>query len=221
MDLQNSRRSYITSFHKGHKTFYGTRVYGSGTILKAPDSDMRLHVPPDVEAFVYGHAHTGIQHFLPHIPEDECLVAPVAEYHCVYKNEGQDKNEDPFKIMIPHCIRNRDALSSIKVRHGDIYKNKPFHEITYRVDESYITIFTNEIQPIHLHQLRENLLWSRKGLCIRQLDKVPFSATSELSSTLLVQPAIQYQRLQEGKKPKYFHTLYTNIFTVSNECVGK
>ena len=144
MDLQNSRRSYITSFHKGHKTFYGTRVYGSGTILKAPDSDMRLHVPPDVEAFVYGHAHTGIQHFLPHIAEDECLVAPIAEFHCVYKNEKLDQSKNPFKITIPHCVSDRDALSSIRVTHGDIYKNKPFQEINwFQVDDSYITIYTS------------------------------------------------------------------------------
>ena len=85
VDLQNYTQACITSFHKGYKTFYGTRVYGSKTILKAPDSDVRLHVPPDVEAFVYGHAHTDVQHFLSHSPEDECLVAPIAEYHCLYK----------------------------------------------------------------------------------------------------------------------------------------
>ena len=144
-DFQDFRISYITSFHKGHTTFYGTRVYGTGTVLKAPDSDVRLNILPDVEAFVYGHAHTGIQHFLPHIPEDECLVAPITEYHCDYKNENQDKSLNLFKIIIPHCIRDRDALSSIRVRHGNIYKNKPFQKISwFRVDESYITIYTNE-----------------------------------------------------------------------------
>ena len=86
---------------------------------------MALNVSPFLEALVYGHANTGLQHFLPHIPEDECLVAPIAEYHCVYKNANQDKNEYLFEIMVPHCVRDRDALSSIRVRHGDIYKNKP------------------------------------------------------------------------------------------------
>ena len=134
----------MTSFHKGHNTFYGTRVYGSRTVLKAPDSDMKLHVPLHVEAFVYGHAHTGIQHFLSHIPEDECLVSPIAEYHCVYKNEKQDKSKHKFKIILPHCIRDRDALSSFRVRYGDISKNKPFEEINwFQVDDSYITIYTN------------------------------------------------------------------------------
>ena len=114
-------------------------------ILKAPDSDVRLHVPPEVEAFVYGHTHTGIQHFLSHIPKDECLIAPIAEYQCVHKDENRSKSKSPFKIMIPHCIRDKAALSSIRVRHGDIYKNKPFEETNwFQVNDSYITIYTNE-----------------------------------------------------------------------------
>ena len=144
VDLQNSRRSYTTSFHKGYNTFYGTRVYGNGTVLKAPDSGVRLSVPRDLEAFVFGYAHTGIQHFLSHIPEDECLVAPIAEYHCVYKYENQDQSKNSFKIVIPHCFQGGNTLSSIRVRHGDIYKSKPFQEIrSFRVSDSYITIYTS------------------------------------------------------------------------------
>ena len=107
---------------------------------------MRLHIPPDVEAFIYGHAHTGIQHFLSHVPEDECLVAPITEFHCLCKDKNQVKNEDPFKIVVPHCVIGRNALSSIRVRHGEIYKNKPFkimHLLHDRVDNSYITIYTS------------------------------------------------------------------------------
>ena len=200
MDLQNFRRSYIASFHKGHNTFYGTRVYGRGTVLKAPDSDVKLHVPLGLEAFVSGHAHTGIQHFLSHIPEDECLVAPIAEYHCVYKKENQDKNKNLFKIMIPHCIRNRDALSSIRVRHGDIYKNKPFQEITwFQVDNSCITIFTNAFSQFICTSCQRICYGHAKAFVFGNLIKYP--SLKPLSSVRLYMCSPLYN-IKEYRKVK-------------------
>ena len=189
--------SYTASFHKGFKTFYGTRAYGEEAILKAPDSNVRLRVPLKAEAFVYGHAHTGIQHFLSHIPENECLVAPIAEYHCVYKNENQHKNEYLFEIMIPHCIRDRDALSSFRVRHGDIYKNKPFEEINwFQVDDSYITIYTNEFSQFICTSC-ERICYGQGKAFVTLSNILPYHHLALCDSTCAAHSTTS--RLQEGK----------------------
>ena len=216
MDLQNSRRSYITSFHKGHKTFFDTRVYGRETVLKAPDSNMRFHIPPDVEAFVYGHAHTGVQDFLSHIPEDECLVAPIAEYYCAYKHETQGTREDPFKIMISHCVKDRDALSSIRVRHGDIYKNKPFEEINwFQVDDSYITIFTNTFSQFICTSCQRVCHGQGKGFVFGNLIKYPSLQPLSSVRLYLCSPLYNIKDYRKVKTP----ILSSNILTASNEGV--
>ena len=161
---------------------------------------MKLHVPPYVEAFICGHAHTRIQHFLSHISEDECLVAPIVDYQCVF--EINPVNGMPFRIVIPHCVRDREALSSIRVRHGDIYKNKPFQETSwFQFDDSLTSLFI----PMNLVNSSARAA-SRichgqgKAFVFGNLIKVSVSASSKFCPTLHVQPAVQHQGLQEGKK---------------------
>ena len=92
---------------------------------------MERELSSDLEVLVSGNAHTDVKNFLSHIPEDECLVAPIADYNCIYK-------------LFPGTRNPLESLSSIRVRHGNIYKNKPFEETNwFQVNDSYITIYTN------------------------------------------------------------------------------
>ena len=147
-----------------------------------------------------------------HIPEDECLVAPIAEYHCVYKNEGQD--EDPFKIMIPHCIRNRDALSSVRVRHGDIYKNKPFQEISFRVHESYITIFTNEFSQFICTSCERICYGQGKAFVFGNLIKYPSLQPLSSVRLYLCSPLYNIKDFRKVKAPLFSSNILTATMKV-------
>ena len=87
------------------------------------------------------------------IPENECLIAPIVEINAYCDTDT------PFKsrIRIPHCLRNKSEYGYVTVRHGDIYKDKPFMPVPhmssldfldllsvdecYEIDEQYIYIF--------------------------------------------------------------------------------
>ena len=130
---------------KDFKNYAGVRVRGNGAVLQAPGSAVKLTAPTGLDAFVMGHVHTDPKPFLHLIPDAECLVSPVVDYHCFF---NEDKPGSAwFKVKIPHCITKKKILKTVKVRHGDIYKNVPFTEVPsadchFEVDEQYVTIFT-------------------------------------------------------------------------------
>ena len=134
-------------------------------------------------------------------------MAPIADYNCVYKDENKDKSNIPFKIMIPHCVRDRDALSSIRVRHGDIKKIKPFQEITwFQVDESYIKIYTSSFSQFICTSCQRICYGNGKAFVFGSLIKYP--SLKPLSSVRHVQPAVQHQRLQEGNRLAFDMSIY-------------
>ena len=130
---------------KNFKKYTGVQVQNNGGVLQGPNSSVKLFIPKRLNAFVMGHAHTDVKPFLHLIPDGECLVSPIVDYNCTFNREKP--NGTWFKIVVPHCIRKKQHLKNVKVRHGDIYKNVPFVEVPtdvchFEVDEQNITIFT-------------------------------------------------------------------------------
>ena len=123
-------------------------MQGNDCILQGPKSSVKLHIPQDLDAVAMGHAHTDVKPFLHVIPEGECLVSPVAEYHYTAKKTKYAW----FRLQIPHCVKKKEHLRDIIVRHGDIHKDVPFSEVPrcetldtdcyYEVDEKHIIIYT-------------------------------------------------------------------------------
>ena len=138
-----SEGTYAALLKKGFKTYACTLVKGNKATLNIPNSATELHIPEDIDAFVMGHSHTNVTPFLQHMPDSECLVSPIADYHMVYS--GVKAGEKLFKIRIPHCVRNTEDLKHIRVRHGDVYRNVPFtivpSESVY-VLESEVVVYT-------------------------------------------------------------------------------
>ena len=146
----NGHGTYSALMTKGFTRYSCVRAHGNGATLQAPGSAVQLLVPEDLNVLVMGHAHTDVKQFLQVVPENECFVSPVAEYHCTFK----EAKRGWFCLRVPHCVKNRHHLKHIRVRHGDTHKNIPFEEVPrvrdntsgencyFEVNENHITIHT-------------------------------------------------------------------------------
>ena len=168
--------NYIVVFNKGYREFAGIRLMGRRAVLQNPQSSVKLHVSEDLKGFVYGHMHTDPSPFLHAIPESECLVSPIVDYHIFIKTcTNPDKS---FEIYVPHCINNVKDLKHIKVRCGDIHRNVPFSELSsddFDVNINHITIRTK-----HYSQF---ICTSCKNVCRAEANALIFGSMSPLWHT--------------------------------------
>ena len=167
----NTKGTFAALLHKGFKTYACIRVKGNAAVLQGPNSATELHIPKGIDAFITGYSHTNATPFLHEIPDGECLVSPVADYHIIYK--GGKSEEKWFKIRIPHCVRNVDDLKHIRVRHGDIYRNIPF---TDAPSESFYVLDTDII--IYTTHFSQFICTSCKKTCHRDGKAFVFGAVS-------------------------------------------
>ena len=146
-DFEKAVSKYSATFHKGHKFFTAVRVHGRGGILQGAHSDVGLHIPERLHGIVSGSVHTDPRPFLSVIPNNECLVAPIVEYHHHTTDRCSHNKQKMFMIKIRHYIEDPSDLSAIIVRHGDIHTNKDFTKAPtdtcfFEVNEQCITIYT-------------------------------------------------------------------------------
>ena len=131
---------------KGYRTYTGMRVFGQGGVLKCPDSAVELLIPAGLSGFVMGHIHTDVKPFIHAIPNEECVIAPVVEYHVTMKTLKAKSSR--FQIKIPHCLTKPEDLETVVVRHGYIHTNRKFEKLPlpasfFELDEKFITIYTS------------------------------------------------------------------------------
>ncbi len=132
-----------------------TTVTGTGGILKSPHSDVCLEIPNGLHGTIEGYIDLDPKSYLEHIPESECLIAPIPDYTSNARQNNNDSSGQPYyKIKLRHTVTNENDLRFIKVRHGDIHNNTPFtlipHKHTaqpgatafWQADREYITITT-------------------------------------------------------------------------------
>ena len=80
-------------------------IRGRSCTIQRTDSDTLLHIPDGVYAALLGSIHTDPNKFRHHIPQKDCLVAPICEYH-LQPFLGQLLPEDAkYKICVPHIVR--------------------------------------------------------------------------------------------------------------------
>ena len=56
-------------------------IRGRSCTIQGTHSDTQLHIPEGVYAALLGNIHTNPSKFRHHIPPNDCLVAPICEYH--------------------------------------------------------------------------------------------------------------------------------------------
>ena len=139
--LNKNRRRYVVAVACGKKK----------SKLRAPDSGVSLTIPRNASGVFFSHVHTDHTLFKNVIPDDECFAGPPVEIEQV-NNKNSDGSK-PFKIKIPHCIRQGDLWKTINVRYGNIHKSAKFQtvphkdegrqdDIWYEVNPRFVTIYT-------------------------------------------------------------------------------
>ena len=127
---------------KGKKKFTGIHLTGEKGVLQERQSAVQLNIPEGQKGFVSGHVHTDLNPFLDTIPDSECPVSPIVEYH--FNSAQKEQGENLFEVNIPHVIKNEEDRKKIIVWHGDVHKKIPFtkHD-NYTVYEKHITVYTS------------------------------------------------------------------------------
>ena len=149
--LQKSTKHHFpVAILKKRRKYMATVTQGEAVTLQAPDSDVSLSVPKGVKSVIVGRIHTNYTRFKNAIPNDECIIGPMVEFHS-QELGAENIGHSQYRIKIPHCVKKKEHLSAIRVRCGDIYKPDSFREIEnkiktdgssacYEVDDKFITI---------------------------------------------------------------------------------
>ena len=121
-------------------------INGRSCTIQAAKSEVILHVPKGVYGALLANIHTNAARFIHHIPKNDCLVAPICEYHLEpYLREELslgEKKKTPvpkpstsvepspqirkYIIQIPHIVRDIERVRPfLKVRHGNLHSGVP------------------------------------------------------------------------------------------------
>ena len=147
-------------------------VKGVPCKIQAAKSKVILHVPEGVNGAILANIHTNVSRFSKHIPENDCLIAPICEYHLQPYVQEQlslgDRNNDSqissniehsspkmkYKIEIPHIVTDVEKVRPhLKVRHGNLHSgvlvmdddphDDQGEKVEYHIDDKYVTILTS------------------------------------------------------------------------------
>ena len=122
-------------------------IRGNPCTVQGSNSETLLHVPEGVYAAVLGNTRTDHGHFRQHIPQDDCLIAPICEYHLEPFIGDSLPTNAVYKLQMPHIVRDVPQVRKhIRVRHGDLHSNAvlPVYQLEkdkFEIDEKYVTIY--------------------------------------------------------------------------------
>ena len=135
---------------------------GKSCSIRAAQSEVILHVPEGVHGVLLANIHTNAVKFFRLIPEHECLLGPICEYHvlpyldevCLGKRKrirSLTRSQEKYKIQIPHSVRDIERVRPhLKLRHffralyddtGILTQASDQDECS--IDDKYVTILTS------------------------------------------------------------------------------
>ena len=141
-------------------------VRGESNKIQTTNSEVILYTPRGIKGAILTNIHTNHGQFLKHIPERECLVAPICGYFLKPDLEDKQDNKENssttqpkdqrYLIRIPHVIKDVDRVENhIRIKHGNIRSGVPPlivdrnpnsrhpDHVSFTVDRKYINIYTN------------------------------------------------------------------------------
>ena len=163
---EENRKSFIGERKRG-KTFPMTAknntmgefvvavIEGEDVTLKDVKSAVSIDVPPNVEGTLWQKVHTEFSRFLHIVPEEECFIGPVAEFHLkTFKKDETSRHR--YRIKIPHCLQTEEQMSSVMVRCGDTRMKAAFFDLPrkenlddlepgFAVNGTHIVIFSHHL----------------------------------------------------------------------------
>ena len=143
-------------FHKNYKDYCVSVVHGEGSVVTYCDSDVTLEVTHNMRTVVMQHSRTNFESVRKAIPQKECLISPVVEFHTLELAGPEELvgHRYRYKATIPHYLSRRHNLSCVKVRYGDINKPESLRMLRkgnpekenlpcYKIGRKNITIYCN------------------------------------------------------------------------------
>ena len=157
------------TMRKNWRRYMATVSQGKTVTLRAEKSDVSLRVPEGVYAVLQGCVHTDHSRFVHAIPREECIIAPMVEFHAFPSLVPEEfKPKQLYTIKIPHCVRDRRDWKYIRVRSGDIHGDNVFTDIEkydgkkcsgdsfYVIDKHFITITTTHFTDFTCTQCKNS-----------------------------------------------------------------
>ncbi len=107
-------------------------MLGEGLDLKLPGSDVRIEISKGEYGTLQGYVECDPTEYLDHIPDDECLVAPIADFTFSPFKAKRSNNAGEMKIHLKHTIKNEEDIKYLRVRKGNIHKGDSFEIIPHK-----------------------------------------------------------------------------------------
>ena len=174
-------------FHKNYKDYLVSVVHAEGSVVTYPDSDVTLEVTHSMRTVVMQHSQTNFESVRRAIPQKECLISPVVEFHTL-ESTGAEEPEGHryrYKATIPHYLSRRHNLSCVKVRYGDISKPESLRMLRkgnpekerlpcYKIGRKTIKIYCNHFCDL--------VCTSTQKVCTSKILALPFGRIGPDSS---------------------------------------
>ena len=101
------------------------QINGESCTVQGTNSDVTLHVPKGVYGTILANVHTDPANFIHHIPNRNCLVAPICEYRLQPAIGHTHPQNVEYKIQIPHIVADIEKVRHhIRVLHGNIHNRQ-------------------------------------------------------------------------------------------------
>ena len=129
-------------------------VSGQPCLIQGNNSDVILRVPHGVHGAILAKIHSNYDMFNHHIPQNNCLLGPICEYHLECALGKPHRKGAKFLIQVPHIVRDIESTRKcIRVRHGKIRGEAPLEvenqlmesqdgDVAYDINDRYVEIHT-------------------------------------------------------------------------------
>ena len=175
--LERSQITYEAHVRKNNKDFLAARTLGSKMKIKDPLSDISLEVATGVKTLVMQSVNVDFHLLRKIIPAEECLVAPVVQFHMDDQTEQEVTEGCKYKITIPHYLTRQHNLSCVRVRYGNFrrplmmieaHKSNSEYQIVpcFEVNRKNITVYANHFCPL--------VCTSTQKVCTSKILAIPF-----------------------------------------------
>ena len=115
-------------------------------------SDVILHVPDGVYGIILGNIHTDHWRFIDLVPENDCIISPICEYHLKRVDATREEENIRFRIQVPHTLNDYELVEGkIKVKRVQkevtsdamrFTRHQSPEEVYYKYNRKYVELFT-------------------------------------------------------------------------------
>ena len=169
--------SFEAQIRKNSKEYSVTRTFGKKVTLKDPSSDISIEVAQGVVAVVMQSINMDYLLLNKVTSADECLAAPVVQFHTVEEGKQEVKMEYKYKMVIPHYLSRNKNLSCLKVRYGNLRRPLQMKEVQkgnpqthslpcYEISKHHFTIYANHFCDV--------VCTSDQKICTSKILAIPF-----------------------------------------------